>query len=84
MCCNVISNNDSRDKDRQVSEKPSNDKDIEILVKFSTEEGLRPVGLFTHKKQPELAEKSNETINTAMNTIKNMAQRDHSTVHTAL
>ncbi|MGB8036334.1 MAG: hypothetical protein WCF03_21160 [Nitrososphaeraceae archaeon] len=79
-----MSNNDSRDKDRQVSEKPSNDKDTEILVEFSTEEGLTPVDLFTHKKQPELAEKSNETINKAMNTIKNMAQRDHSTVQTAL
>lgn len=51
-----MSNNDSRDKDRQVSEKPSNDKDTEILVEFSTEEGLTPVDLFTHKKQPELAE----------------------------
>jgi hypothetical protein len=51
-----MSNNVIRQKDRQVSDKPNNDKDTEILVEFSTEEGLSQVVLFTHKKQPELAE----------------------------
>jgi hypothetical protein len=51
-----MSNNDIRQEDRRVSNKPNNDKDTEILVEFSTAEGLSPVVLFTHKKQPELAE----------------------------
>ncbi|HET7283185.1 MAG TPA: hypothetical protein VFI70_00735 [Nitrososphaeraceae archaeon] len=51
-----MSNNDIRQKNRQVSDKPDNDKDTEILVEFSTEEGLSPVVLFTHKRQPELPE----------------------------
>jgi hypothetical protein len=48
-----MSNNEIRETNLQVSDKPSNDKDTERLVEFSTEERLRPVGLFTHKKQPE-------------------------------
>ena len=71
-----MSNNDIREKDRQVSGKPSNDKDTEILVEFSTEEGLRPVGLFTHKKTARVSRKSNEAINNAMKTIKNMYEHN--------
>jgi hypothetical protein len=51
-----MSHDDVRQKDRQVSDKPNSGKDTEILVEFSTEEGLSQVVLFTHKKQPELAE----------------------------
>jgi hypothetical protein len=74
--------NNINDNNQQSSDKPSNDKDAEILVEFTTGEGLRPVGLFSRKKQPELAEKSNKAVNKAMDTIKNMAQRVHSTVQT--
>jgi len=75
-------NNNIKNKNQQGSDKPSDEKDNEILVEFTTDGGLRPVGLFSRKKQPELAEKSNEAVNKAMNTIKNMATRVHSTVQT--
>jgi hypothetical protein len=75
-------NNNIKGKNGETSDKSSNDQDGTILVEFTTGEGLRPVGLFSRKKQPELAEKSNEAINKAMNTIKNMATRVHSTVQT--
>jgi hypothetical protein len=51
-----------------------------ILVEFTTGEGLRPVGLFSRKKEPELAEKSNKAIEKAMSTIQRMANRVNSTV----
>jgi hypothetical protein len=80
--CNIMSNN-IQHKNKESSENPINHKDTEILVEFTTgEQGLRPVGLFSRKKQPELAEKSNEAVNKAMDTIKNMATRVHSTVQT--
>ncbi len=63
-------------KIRQVSGKPSNDKDYRILIEFSTEEGLRPVGPFTHKKTARVSRKSNEAINNAMKTIKNMYEHN--------
>jgi hypothetical protein len=78
--CNPMSNS-NKDNDQQSSDKPSNE-DTAILVEFTTGEGLRPVGLFSRKKEPELAEKSNRAVNKAMDTIKNMAQRVHSTVET--
>jgi Trypsin-co-occurring domain 1 len=78
----VSNSNIKNNKDQQISDKLVNEKDTEILVEFTTDGGLRPVGLFSSKKQPELAEKSNEAVNKAMNTIKNMATRVHSTVQT--
>jgi hypothetical protein len=72
----------SKGKEQEASDLTSKDKDTEILVEFTTGEGLRLVGLFSRKKEPELAEKSNKAVNKAMDTIKNMAQRVHSTVQT--
>jgi hypothetical protein len=74
--------NNVKNKENEISDKPGSEKDNEILVEFTTDGGLRPVGLFSRKKQSELVEKSNEAVNKAMNTIKNMATRVHSTVQT--
>lgn len=74
-----MSNSNIKEKDRVAADNPNHDEN-EILVEFTTEQGLRPVGLFSRKKEPELASKSNEAVNKAMNTIKNMAERVHSTV----
>jgi hypothetical protein len=73
--------NNIKEKNKEA-DKPSNDDENAILVEFTTAEGLTPVGLFSRKKRPELASKSNEAVNKAMNTIKNMAERVHSTVET--
>lgn len=72
--------NSNREKDNEITDKLANYNGNAILVEFATEEGLRPVGLFSRKNEPELASKSNEAVNKAMNTIKNMAERVHYTV----
>ena len=64
---------------QEFSEK-TNDPGRMIYVEFSDEKGLRPVGLFSRKKEPELAEKSNDAMNKAMDAIKEVSQRVHSTV----
>jgi Trypsin-co-occurring domain 1 len=78
-----MSNNNTKEKVNEGTDKHSNSNDENaILVEFTTGDGLRPVGLFSRNKKPELAAKSDEAVNRAMNTIKNMAERVHSTVET--
>jgi hypothetical protein len=60
--------NNVKNKGNDTSDKPLNENDNEILVEFTTDRGLRPVGLFSRKKQPELAEKSSEAVNRAIKT----------------
>src|SRR5215469_2453508 len=66
------------DKSQQGSSNKTDD--ATIYVEFSDEKGLRPVGLFTRRKEPELAQKSNDAMNKAMDAIKEVSQRIHSTI----
>jgi hypothetical protein len=43
----------------------TNEDSSAIYVEFSDEKGLRPVGLFTRRKEPELAQKSNDAMKKA-------------------
>ena len=74
--------NNNIDEKGMVGDKPVNNGENEILVEFTTGEGLRPVALFSRNKRPELASKSDDAVNRAINTIKNMAERVQSTVET--
>jgi hypothetical protein len=51
-----------------------------ILIEFTKGNGLRPASLYSRKQEPELAEKSEQAIGKAMDTIKSMAERVNSTV----
>lgn len=76
-----MSNNNIIENQQESTSSNDSNPDNAILVEFTSGEGgLRPVGLFSHKNQTELAEKSNRAVDSAMNTVKNMAQRVHSTV----
>jgi hypothetical protein len=77
MPCSCMSNMDVDKSQQGFSNKAD---DTSIYVEFSDENGLRPVSLFTRKKAPELAQKSNDALNKAMDTIKEISQRVHSTV----
>jgi hypothetical protein len=68
------------DKNQQRSSNKVNGDSTTIYVEFSDEKGLRPVGLFTRKKESELAQKSNDAMNKAMHAIKEISQRVHSTI----
>ena len=72
--------NIDNDKSQQAYSDKANADDTSIYVEFSDEKGLRPVSLFTRRKEPELAQKSNDALNKAMDTIKEISQRVHSTV----
>ena len=54
----------------QGSSNKANVDGTTIYVEFSDEKGLRPVGLFNRRKEPELARKSSDALNKAMDTIK--------------